>query len=173
MSEVEAVCQTNKMYMQLDFQFGGGHARPALASYFAHGVLPLLDCAYNEPVGRRLFSAAAEVAQLLGWTAYDSEQHGLAQRYLIQALHLAQAGGDRVMGGRILSNMSHQATYLGRFTEAAQLARAAQEGSKGAASDTVMAMFLAMEARAEAGAGHSQACTTAIREAESFFENRN
>ncbi|MER7268912.1 hypothetical protein ABT344_11475 [Micromonospora carbonacea] len=172
MAEVAAVCSTIKLFMNLDFQFGGGHARTALAQYFRHDVLPLLDGIYSESVGRRLFSAAAEVAQLLGWTAYDLGQHGLAQRYLIQGLRLAQAGGDRVMGGRLLANMSHQANYLGHHQEAAQLARAAQEGTRGVASATVSAMFLAMEARARAGAGDSRSCASVLREAESAFNRR-
>ena len=109
----------------------------------------------------------------MGWTAYDIGRHGLAQRYLIQGLRLAQAADDRMMGGRLLSNMSHQATYLGNFGQAVQLARAAQEGSKGAASATTMAMFLAMEARGHAGDGDDAACSRALREAEKLFARRN
>jgi hypothetical protein len=116
---------------------------------------------------------AADVAQLLGWTAYDSGYHGLAQKYLVQALRLAQAGNDRVMGARLLSNLSHQANYLGRHGEAAQLARAAQEGSKGVATPTVSALLYAMEARAHAGNGDDRACSTALREAENIFSRRN
>lgn len=156
--------------MRMDFQFGGGHARAALAQYFAQDVCPLLEGRFTEQVGRQLFSAAAEVAQLLGWTAYDIGRHGLAQRYLIQALRLAQQADDRMMGGRLLSNMSHQATYLGNFDQAVQLARAAQEGSRSAASATTMAMFLAMEARAHAGNNDDAACSRALREAERFFQ---
>lgn len=173
MAEVAAVCSTVKLFMKLDFQFGGGHARTALAQYFRHDVMPLLEGTYTQEVGRKLFSAAAEVAQLLGWTAYDLGRHGLAQRYLVQGLRLAQAGDDRVMGGRLLSNMSHQANYLGKFTEAAQLARAAQEGSRGAATATVSAMFLAMEARARASAGDGRSCATALKEAEVEFAKQS
>jgi hypothetical protein len=114
----------------MDFQFGGGYARAALAQYFAHDVHPLLEGKFSDKIGRELFSDAAEVAQLLGWTAYDDDRHGLAQRYLLQGLRLAQAADDRMMGSRILSNMSHQATYPGHFGQAVQLARAAQEGSR-------------------------------------------
>ncbi|MDB5910576.1 MAG: regulator [Massilia sp.] len=172
-SDVRAIRTTTQLFMQMDFQFGGGHARAALAQYFERDVCPLLNGRFADPVGRDLFSAASEVAQLLGWTAYDIGRHGLAQRYLIQALRLAQAADDRMMGGRILSNMSHQATYLGNFAQAAQLARAAQEGSKGTASDTVMSLFLAMEARAHAGNGDDAACSRALSEAERVFERRN
>jgi hypothetical protein len=171
-SDVSAVRTTVQIFMRMDFQFGGGYTRASLAQYFAHDVHPLLEGKFGDRVGRELFSAAAEVAQLLGWTAYDAGIHGLAQRYLLQGLRLAQAGDDRMMGSRLLSNMSHQATYLGHFGQAVQLARAAQEGSRGAASATTMAMFLAMEARAHAGNGDGAACSQALREAERIFEGR-
>jgi hypothetical protein len=169
-SDVAAVRTAVRMFMRMDFQFGGGYARTALAQFFAHDVHPLLEGKFSDKVGRELFSAAAEVAQLLGWTAYDDGRHGLAQRYLVQGLRLAQAADDRMMGSWILSSMSHQATYLGHFGQGVQLARAAQEGSRGAATATVMAVFLAMEARAHAGAGDGAACAQALLDAERFFE---
>jgi hypothetical protein len=172
-SDVQAIRTTVQIFMKMDFQFGGGHARAALAQFFANDVCPLLEGTFTERVGRQLFSAAAEVAQLLGWTAYDIGRHGLAQRYLIQGLRLAQAADDRMMGGRLLSNMSHQANYLGNYDQAVQLARAAQEGSKGVASATTMAMFLAMEARAHAGNQDDAACSYALREAETVFRKQN
>ena len=172
-SDVQAIRTTAQLFMKMDFQFGGGHARAALAQYFADDVCPLLEGRFTDRVGRQLFSAAAEVAQLLGWTAYDMGRHGLAQRYLIQALRLAQAADDRMMGGRLLANMSHQANYLGNFDQAVHLARAAQEGARSATSATTMAMFLAMEARAHAGNGDEAACSRALREAEAYFQRRN
>ena len=58
---------------------------------------------------------------------YDSTpSSGLAQRYFVQALALAKAADDKPLGGDILDAMSHQATYMGRYTEAANLARAAK-----------------------------------------------
>ena len=172
-SDVAAVRTTVQIFMRMDFQFGGGHARAALAQYFAHDVHPLLDGKFSDKVGRDLFSAAAEVAQLLGWTAYDVGSHGLAQRYLLQGLALAQAADDRMMGSRLLSNLSHQANYLGHFDQAVQLARAAQEGARGAASATTMAMFLAMEARAHASNRSGAECAQALREAERLYGGRN
>ena len=64
--------------------------------------------------------------------AYDSTPaSALAQGYFVQALALAQAGGDRLLGAGILDAMSHQATFAGRYTEAATLARAARKGRAG------------------------------------------
>ena len=168
--DVTAVRHTTGMFLGLDFQFGGGHARSALAQYFANDVVPLLNGTYTADIGIELYGAAAEVAELLGWTAYDLGRQGVAQRYLIQSLRLAQAAGDRTLAARVMASLSHQANYLGRFQIAAQLARAAQEGTRGSASPATMAMFLAMEARALAGAGDQRAASHVLRDAETTFE---
>jgi hypothetical protein len=42
----------------------------------------------------------------------------------IEAPGLAQAAGNRLLGAGILDSTSHQATYIGRFQEAANLAQA-------------------------------------------------
>jgi hypothetical protein len=159
--------------MDIDFQFGGGHSRRLLLSYFQSDVVPLLREQHPEPWRREIFSAAAEVAQLLGWSAYDAGRHGVAQRYFSQGLRLASEAGDTVLGGRLLSNLSHQANYLGRYAEAVQFARAAQTSAAGGATATVTAMFLAMEARALAGSGDARMSAQALHRAELAFGQRD
>ena len=95
------------------------------------------------------------------------------QRYFIQGLRLAREAHDRLMGGQILSNLSHQANYLGNFSEAIQFARAAQAATVREASATVRAMFFTMEARALASIGDSQACAAVLHRAEQAFDQRN
>jgi hypothetical protein len=169
LGEVQAIRETVRLFLGLDFRYGGGHARTALAQFFEHTVMPLLSRNYSADVGKELFAAAAEAAELLGWTAYDLGQHGLAQRYLIQSLRLAQAGNDRTLSARVMASLSHQANYLGHYQAAAQLARAAQEGARSTVTPAVMAMFLAMEARALAGAGDARATSSVLCEAELAF----
>jgi hypothetical protein len=89
----------------------------------------------------------------------------LAQRYFIQALALAQAAGDRLLGVSILDAMSHQATFTGRFGEAANLARAARTGTAGVATATLTGHFHTMEARALARLGDARGCDRALAEA--------
>jgi hypothetical protein len=96
----------------------------------------------------------------------------LAQRYFIQALALAQAGGDQLLGASILDAMSHQATHTGRFAEAANLARAARTGTAGIATATLTAHFHTMEARALARLGDAKMCDRALAEAVREFERR-
>ncbi|MGI5515760.1 sporulation protein [Streptomyces sp. CA-106131] len=170
MRDVRAIRDAADMFMQLDFKYGGGHGHKALRHYFRHEVLPLLHASYSQKVGTALFGAAAEVSQLLAWTAYDTGNHRLAHRYLTSTLRLTQVTGDRMFGARILTNLSHQANYLGNYAQAIQLARASLEGGRGKATPRAMALFAAHEARALANAGDARAAGRAMNEAERYFE---
>lgn len=68
--------------------------------------------------------------------------------------------------------MSHQATFLGRFREAANLARAARAGTQAVATPTLTAHFYAMEARALARVGDARGCDLALSQAVTGFERR-
>lgn len=158
MADVDAVRATTQALTELDHRFGSGHVRPVVVHYLDSVVAGLLSGSYHEGVGRELFSAVARLTELAGYMAVDTGQPGLAQRYYIQALRLAQAAGDRGYGGYILAaSMSHLAAALGNPREIAQLARAAQEGARGQVTATVQAMFHAAEARGHALLGDSRA----------------
>ena len=173
LADVAAIKATSDMFAQLDDRFGGDHARHALIQYLSRDVAPLLTGQYKESVGRALFSTVAEATLLAAWMSYDACHHGLAQRYFLQALRLAQDGDDRRLAGSILSAMSHQATFLGHYAQAATLARAARMGISGVATPTLMAQFHAMEARALARTGDTRACEQSLTEATRALESRN
>ncbi len=104
----------------------------------------------------------ARLTELAGYMAVDTGQPGLAQRYYIQALRLAQAAGDRGYGGYVLAaSMSHLAAQLGNPREIAQLARAAQEGARGRVTPRAESMFHAAEARGHALMGDARAAQSA------------
>jgi hypothetical protein len=129
--DIEAIREVTQTFLRLDNLFGGGRARPTVVRYLHDEVTPLLRSGnYTEAVGQELFSAAAELTRLAGWMAYDLEQHGVAQRYLIQALRLAGEADDQALGGEILAGMSHQAVYIGQPDDALDLARAAQTSAQ-------------------------------------------
>ena len=96
--------------------------------------------------------------------------HGLAQRYFIQALGLADAGDDRLLAASILDAMSHQASFLGRYREAANMARAARLGTDSAGVPILTAHFHVMEARALARTGDAAACDRAMAPPSTHFE---
>jgi hypothetical protein len=170
--DVEMIRSTADAFSMLDGKFGGGHARRALIQYLHTDVRPMLDGKYSDDVGKQLYSAVAEALLLAGWMSYDSGLHGIAQRYFIQALRMTQAAGDRLLGGSILSAMSHQATFLGRYQDASTLARAAYTGPAGVLGPTMSAQFRAMEARALARLGDERGCDLALVEAESKLSQR-
>jgi len=172
--DAHAIRATTANLMQLDFQLGGGHTRELLLFFFRNSVVPLLSGNGRTTAAHaELLSAAAELTQMLGWSAYDSGRHGAAQRYFVHGLRLAREAGDGVLGGRLLANLSHQANFLGRFSEAVQLARAAHSRLGPGSSRTVAAMLLTMEARALASLGESSACAAVLTKAEQAFERRN
>jgi hypothetical protein len=173
MADIDRFRATVEMFGQLDDRFGGGHARMPLIQYLSSDAERLLRGRYTEAVGRALFSATAEATLLAAWMSYDSMPgSALAQRYFIQALALAEAGNDRLLGASVLDAMSHQATYTGRFGEAANLARAAATGTSGRATATLTSHFHTMEARALARLGDAKGCDRALAKAVREFERR-
>ena len=173
LGDVERFRMTVETFRQLDDRFGGGHARSALIQYLSGDGDRLLRGRYTGTVSTVLFSSVAEATLLGAWMSYDSSpRSALAQRYFIQALALAQAAGDRLLGASILDAMSHQATFTGRFGEAANLARAARTGTAGIATATLTAHFHTMEARALARLGDARGCDRSLAEAVREFERR-
>lgn len=160
---------TRDLFDRLDNQFGGGHARRALLEYLRNDLPNLLRAGASGRVHQDLLSAAAEATQLAAWMSYDAGHHGIAQRYFIQALGLADAADDRLLAASILDAMSHQATFLGHFNEAANMARAARLGAAGVSTPILSAHFYAMEARALARLGQASGCDRALTSAVKEF----
>ena len=155
---------------RLDSTFGGAHARNSLVQYLRTELPLLLRADGTTEVRRALFAAASESTQLAAWMAYDAGLHGLAQRYFIQALSLADAGEDRLLAASILDAMSHQASFLGRYQEAANMARAARLGTESIGISILTSHFHIMEARALARTGDAEACDRSIGAAAHEFE---
>ncbi|MFF0202617.1 regulator [Streptomyces sp. NPDC005017] len=168
--DISALRSVGDLFRTLDDMYGGGHARQALVRYLEHECEPMLRGSYGEQTGRRLFAAAADLTRLAGWTSYDIAAHGLAQRYFVQALRLAQAAADRAYGSYVLVTMSRQAVYLGHGREAVQLARVAQQGVGGSAPPVVQALLHAAEARGHGVLGEVRACTASLVRAERALE---
>ncbi|NYI06987.1 regulator [Allostreptomyces psammosilenae] len=165
-ADVAAVRTVADALRALDAAHGGGHARQAAVRYLESEAEPLLRSRYDEATGRQLFAAVAELVRLAGWTSFDIGAHGLAQRYLVQALRLSQAGADRLLGAYILVGMSRQAVHLGHGREAVQLARVARQGVAGQAPPRVMALIHAVEARGHGLLGDPRACAAELVRAE-------
>jgi tetratricopeptide (TPR) repeat protein len=169
--DIAALRSVGDLFRSLDHAYGGGHARQALVRYLEHEAAPMLRSSYGEGLGRRLFASVADLTRLAGWTSYDIGANGLAQRYFVQSLRLAQAAGDRLYGGYVLVTMSRQAVYLGHGREAVQLARVAQQGVGTSAPPVVQALLHAAEARGHGLLGEVRACTASLLRAERALDS--
>ena len=168
--EVGGLREISRTYRALDNRLGGGQLRGAVVQLLDRQVTPLLaGASYTEDTGRDLAGAAAELAQLVGWMAYDAEQHGLAQRYLIQALGLARLAGDAALGAEILAAMSQQAVYVARPDQAIDLARVAQAAARTAGSAVLLAECHVAEAHGHAARNDARACAAALGDADRAF----
>ncbi|GII22840.1 helix-turn-helix domain-containing protein [Planosporangium mesophilum] len=168
--DVETVRQITSVYRALDNRYGGGHVRDSVVRFLDTEVAGLLRGRYDARTGAALLSAAAEVTQLAGWASYDVGRNGLAQRYLVHALRLAAAAGDRALGAEILAAMSHQAAYLGASSEAVDLARAAGRTAAEAGVTAIQAESAVLEAQGHAVGGDEAACAAALDRAERAFD---
>jgi hypothetical protein len=118
---------------KLDDQQGGA-ARDYVGDQFSAVSRLLRRDSYDEPTGRRLAAALAQLAQTAGFMAYDAYDDGCAQRWYFTALRAAHAAGDPALKASILALMSNQAADQGHPLDAIQLASAAQEAAVGAPS---------------------------------------
>jgi len=170
MPDVETVRQMLGVFRTVDNQYGGGQIRDRLVRFLHHDVAELLRGRYDSATGAALLSTAAEATQLAGWATYDVGRHALAQRYMVHALQLAGAAGDRALGAEILAAMSHQAAYLRAGGEAVDLARAAGRAADDAGVGAIAAEAAVLEAQGHAVAGSAAATASALDRAERLFD---
>ncbi|WP_020522934.1 hypothetical protein [Catelliglobosispora koreensis] len=169
LAEVANIRSMFGIFQEMDVMRGGGHARTTLVEFMNTHVMPLLRGQHDRQVQLALYEAASEQAYLIGWMAYDDGQHGLAQRYLIQALKLAEAAGSSALGAHILAGLSDQSNLLGHSKEAVALARAGQRGMKPGESPACLADLLILEARALSALGEREQASRKVAQAEQVF----
>ncbi|WP_164715992.1 transcriptional regulator [Streptomyces sp. WAC 06738] len=170
-TDVIAVRETTATLATLDRRYGSGHYRPVTVHYLNSVVSGLLAGRYDDALGRELLAAAARMTELAGGMAADTGLPGVAQRYYVQALRLADAAGDRAFGGYVLAaGMSRLAAALGNHREVVQLARTAREGTRDRVPPRAEALFSAAEARGAAGLGDEAAFREAAGRARAAME---
>ncbi|MEO3841105.1 transcriptional regulator [Streptomyces sp. CNZ287] len=170
-TDVIAVRETTATLATLDRRYGSGHYRPVTVHYLNSVVSGLLAGRYEDALGRELLAAAARMTELAGGMAADTGLPGVAQRYYVQALRLADAAGDRAFGGYVLAaGMSRLAASLGNHREVVQLARTAREGTRDRVPPRAEALFSAAEARGAAGLGDEAAFREAAGRARAAME---
>ncbi|MCM2417904.1 transcriptional regulator [Streptomyces sp. RKAG293] len=169
LEDVTAVKNMFGEFQRMDVLQGGGSGRLILAKYMNAHVFPLLRRTYTDEVHKALCEAAAEQTYLLGWMAYDSGEHGTAQRYLIQSLRLAEESKNAALGAHVLAGMADQATLLGNPTEGRRLAQTGRAGLGRNTSAACLADLWALEARALAKLGEKTEAARAVTQSEAAY----
>ncbi|MFF7098519.1 Tat pathway signal protein [Streptomyces rubradiris] len=166
--DVEAVREMAAFFSRRDQQRGGRAGRTALVAYLRSEVAELLSGRFpTEDIRRGMTSAAAELAYLAGWTAFDAGEHPVAQQWLTIATKLAEEAGDAPLAGHVLRAMAHQAVDLGKPQEAVRLAEASLSSRRYAqACWRERSLLGVVHARGLAAAGEKKAAVAALLRAE-------
>jgi len=150
---------------------GPGQARQALVGQLSTDAGGLFDGRRGAPPARELLAAAAEATLLAGCLTYACwPLAALAQAYLIQALALAHACGDRQLGAATLCAMSQQAVFCGHLNEARTLVNAAIEGSRDVAHPVLSVHLRLLTARDHVQRNELISCVRALKAAAVEFD---
>ncbi|QNE78364.1 transcriptional regulator [Streptomyces finlayi] len=154
-------------YEQMYRKAGGMATRSRVVGFLNAETAPLLRGGYSDLMGRQLHRAAGGLVAVAGICAYDSDAHGLAQRYFHQALRLAKASGDRGLGGYVIALLVNQSLFLAEYRRSVAFAEAALRAACTRITPALAADLYAMQAKAYAHLGDGANARTCIRRAES------
>ncbi|WP_083863181.1 helix-turn-helix domain-containing protein [Nocardia exalbida] len=167
-ADVAAVRDVMLVFSQIDQRLGGGHGRTAVVQYLTNEVTGYLRGSFaSETVRRQMFSAAAEMAYLVGWMAFDNDEHAAAQRYFATSTQLAAEAEDAPLAGHVMRAMAHQAVDLGHPEQGLQLAEASVNGARyRLACPRERALLKVVHAKALSAAGRPAESAKALLQAE-------
>jgi transcriptional regulator with XRE-family HTH domain len=156
----------------LDDVITGRDQYPVVRKELSEAQHVVNEASYAEDTGRRLLTVVGELAQLGGWVASDAGRYPEAQRVYLSGVSAAQAAGDDVLAGQLLSSLSYQVANVGNPADAALLARSAVQGAVGA-TPVVRALLLERVAWATARARDREAARRALAAVDDSYESRS
>jgi transcriptional regulator with XRE-family HTH domain len=167
MSEVRAVQGITDAFLRLDEVKGGGIGRTAVAEFLSTDVASLLRSRFADSTVRSAaFSAAAELAYLAGFKAHDAGADGIAQRYFLSALRLAEEGHVPGQDAWVLRILAMQGADIGQPKFSPALAEAAVARGRGKLGPDATALLTVVVARCRAETGDHAGALAALRTAE-------
>ncbi|NEA58959.1 transcriptional regulator [Streptomyces sp. SID13666] len=135
-------------YEELYRGAGGVATRDRVVGFLNAQAAPLLRGRYSDPLGRQLHRAVGALVGIAGICAYDTDAHGLAQRYFHQSLRLAKASGDRGLGACVVGMLVYQSLHLRDYRQAVAFAEAALRTAGHNVTPALAADLYAMQAKA-------------------------
>jgi transcriptional regulator with XRE-family HTH domain len=173
-ADVEAVHAVTNTFRGLYSEFGAGNSRFQANEYLTAIVDPMVrNGRYTDTVQEKLFSATAELNELIGAMAYDTGQALIGQRHNRDGLRLCQEVGNDALAAEIWGSMGYEAALAGAGEAAVDLALAAQQSAKRTAIGPLRSKGSLMEARGLALQGDKTGGLAALRKAEQEFVRGN
>ncbi len=167
-ADVELLELHTDLYGRLDARHGGGRFRSVFAAFLDMHATPLLYGTFTARLGRRLYGSVADAVFALAGMAYDDNLPGLAQRYDLQAMRLAQAIGDRARLSRGHIHQTRLAAARGSYADVLIHARSATFAAAGTAA-LVRTYAAITEARAWAFNDEPDQALAAVERARAAF----
>lgn len=167
-ADIDLLDEQTRLYGKLDSQHGGGKFRGVFASMMDTHATPMLNGTFSARTGRRLFGSVVDAVLAMASMAYDDQLPGLAQRYDLQAMRLAQAIGDRARITRVHIHQARLAAAQGGREDVLAHARSAVLAADGTPA-LVRAYACVTEARAWALNGHPDQVISTVKRARDFF----
>ncbi|MEU5034911.1 MULTISPECIES: transcriptional regulator [Streptomyces] len=165
-SDIAMLKAARDHYEQMYRKTGGIATRSRIVRFLNAEAAPLLRGGHSDALGRSLHRATAGLVAVAGICAYDSDAHGLAQRYFHQALRLAKSSGDRGLGGYVIALLVTQSLFLGDHRRSIAFAEAALRAAGGHITPALAADLHAMQAKAYAQLGDAASARACIGRAE-------
>ncbi|WP_433635489.1 helix-turn-helix domain-containing protein [Nocardia sp. CA-120079] len=171
MGEIDALRQVTDAFCRLDEHRGGGVGRTAIAEFLATDVADLLRSRFaSSQVKSQALSAAAELAYLAGFKAHDAGFDGMAQRYYLTALGLAEESQVPGHDGWIFRILALQGADLGNRMFSVNLAEEAARRAHGRVDASTQALFTIAVARCHAETGGRREAHDALRTVEPWID---
>nr|WSX52747.1 transcriptional regulator [Streptomyces sp. NBC_00974] len=165
------ILRSARAHYELMYRRAGGVAtRDRIVRFLGTETAPMLRGSYSDDLGRSLHRATGSLVAVAGICAYDSDAHGLAQRYFHQSLRLAKASGDRGLGAYVIALIVNQSLHLREFRQAVAFAEAALRSAGRYTTPALAADLYAMQAKAYAQLGDTAAALACIHKAEAAAE---
>jgi tetratricopeptide (TPR) repeat protein len=170
-ADLETLRAARTHYERMYRKAGGIATRARVVGFLNAEAAPLLRGGCTDATGRRLHRATGGLVAVAGICAYDSDAHGLAQRYFHQALRLAKASGDRGLGAYVIALIVNQALFLREYRQAVAFAEAALRAAGRHITPALASDLYAMQAKAYARLGDGTSALSCIRRAERSAEH--
>lgn len=170
MAEVDAVRGVTDALLRLDEVRGGGAGRTAMVAFLASDVTAVLRSRFaNTEVRAQAFSAAAELAYAIGFSSHDVGADGIALRYFLNALRLAEESGVRGQDGFVFRILALHANDVDQPQRSVELAERAMSRARDHVDADALALFSVALARCYAETGDHRAARSVLRSAEPWI----